>query len=188
MIARLTGKVIDREDRALIVDVNGLGYRVVVLSPTREKFAPGSDITLRIHHHVGEDAEDLFGFETDEYLKTFTLLLTVPSVGVRTAMNILEIAPPRILAQAVAEEDITLLTKVSGVGKKTAQRLLVELKEKMKAPKEKSMPGSIQEEAMEALVSIGYTTAQARVALSNLPKDIKTVEQAVRAALQQKAG
>lgn len=184
MIARITGKVVEREDKALILDVQGIGYRVVVLSPTREKIKVGAEITLRTHHHVSEDAEGLYGFETEEYLQTFLLLLTVPTVGVRTAMNILEAAPPKTLRQAVGEQDMALLTKVSGVGKKTAERILVELREKLKSPKNKGVSGQLQQETMEALVSLGYTPAQARAAVGDLPRDVKRVEDAVRVILQ----
>lgn len=184
MIARLTGKVIDRQERALIVDINGLGYRVMVPTVVKAKTAVGKTVSLRIHHHLSEGEEALYGFATDDYLRQFELLLTVPSIGVRTAMNILEVAPPDVLAQAVAEGDRALLTKVSGVGRKTADRILIELKEKLPAPRHKSLPGTLQQEVIEALVSIGYTPGSARLAVGKLPKRITTVEEAVRAVLQ----
>jgi len=186
MIVRLTGTVIDRDDKSLVVDVNGLGYQVMTLSRVREKAKLGEKITLKIHHHVSDDAEDLIGFIEQEDMNMFRLLLTVPSVGVKTAVGILEAVSPEVLRQAVAEQDMTLLTNVSGVGKKTAQRLVTELKEKLKAPKGKQIPGSLQQEVLEALVSIGYTTAQARTAITDLPKTITTVEEAVRTVLQAK--
>lgn len=184
MIAVITGKIIEREPKAFIVDVHGIGYRVYVGSQLREQAAKGSEITLQIHHHISEDRQDLYGFADAEELRYFTLLLTVPSVGAKTARNILDIAPPRVLDQAVADSDVTLLTKVSGIGKKTAQRIVVELQEKLKAPQKRSVSGALQHETMEALVSIGYTTAQARIVVSKLPKDVKTVEEAVKAALR----
>jgi Holliday junction DNA helicase RuvA len=184
MIARLSGKVIEREVGALIVDVHGVGYRVRIFSRVRDKVRQGQEITLHIHHHTGQDEESLFGFESKEDLHYFDLLLTVPSVGPKTAMNILEIAPSQVLEQAISERDTALLTKVSGVGKRTAERILVELREKIKAPSVRSATGSIQQETIEALVSIGYTVAQAREAVQKLPADIKSVEEAVRAILQ----
>ncbi len=184
MIARLTGKVVEKEEKAVIVDVSGVGYRVMVLGRVLHKIEMGESVSFKIHHHVGEDAENLFGFEEKEYLDTFTLLLMVPSVGVKTAMGILEIASPKTLAQAVAEEDMALLTKVSGVGKKTAQRILVELKEKLKAPKHRALAGKLQQEIMEALQSLGYTPAQARAAVEQLPKTVKRAEEGVKLVLQ----
>lgn len=184
MIARLSGKVIERESKALVVDVNGVGYRVAVLGLLWEKVRKGSAVTLRIHHHITSDGESLYGFANKEDLSFFELLLTVPSVGPRTAVSILEVAPPRVLAQAVTEEDTALLTKVSGVGRKTAERILVELKEKIMAPAVAGVSGNVQQEAMEALVSIGFTTAQARAAVQKLPRDVKSVEEAVKQVLQ----
>lgn len=176
----------EKEDKALIVQTGGVGYRVAALPALRGQVKTGDLVTLRIHHHISDDNETLYGFESKGDLNCFELLLTVPSVGPRTAMAILEVAPPRVLEQAVAEEDIAVLTKVSGVGRKTAERILVELKEKIKAPMVAGVAGGVQQGAMEALMSIGYKTAQAREAVQRLPKDVKTVEEAVRAALKKK--
>lgn len=174
----------EREEKGLILDVNGVGYRVAVLSGTREKAQAGEEISLKIYHHVNPDSQALYGFSSQEELKYFELLLTVPSVGPKTALGILEVAPPRVLEQAVAENDIALLTKVSGVGKKTGERILVELKGKIKARKTGGISGTMQQETMEALVSIGFSPAQAREAVRRLPKAVKTVEEAVRAVLK----
>lgn len=184
MIARLTGSVAEREGKALIIDVGGVGYRVAVLGSLREKAKRGTKVTLQIHHHVTDGAESLYGFERREDLRFFELLLTVPSVGPRTALSILEVAPPGMLAVAVMEEDTTLLTRVSGVGRRTAERILVELKEKITAPALGGVGGGVQQETMEALTSIGFTAGQARTAVRKLPKGVKTVEEAVKQVLQ----
>jgi len=184
MIAQLAGKVLEREESALIVDVNGVGYRVAVLTRLREKVNRGKQVTLKIHHHITGESQSLYGFTNDEDLKFFELLLKVPSVGPATAMRILEVAPPRILEQAVAEDDVAVLTKVSGVGKKTAERLLIELKGKIVVSQVNRVKGGIQHEAIEALTSIGFTAEQARGAVQKLPADVKTVEEAVKTILQ----
>src|SRR3989338_3762058 len=186
MIALITGEIVEKEEKSLVVLAGGVGYRVVVLPTLLGRALTGDQVTLRIHHHVSDDNEALYGFEAKGDLVCFELLLTVPSVGPRTAMAILEAAPPAVLEQAVAEEDIVVLTKVSGVGRKTAERILVELKEKIKAPLASGVAGGVQQAAMEALGSIGYKTAQAREAGQKLRKEIKTVEEAVKAALRQK--
>lgn len=186
VIARLTGKAVEREEKALILETGGVGYRVLTLGVTREKVDVGQDVTLRIYHHITQDAEALYGFETAEQLKYFELLLTVPSVGPKTALNILDVAPPRVLEQAVAQGDKTLLTKVSGVGKKTAERILVELAGKIATPKVAGVSGAIQQETMDALVSIGFSPTQAREAVRRLSPEVTTVEEAVRAALKEK--
>lgn len=174
----------EREARALVVEVGGVGYRVAVLPVLRESLRHGQEVALRIYHHVAADAEALYGFTEAEDLKYFELLLLVPSVGPRTAMNILGAAPPRVLEQAVAEEDVTVLTKVSGVGRKTAERILVELKERISAPAVSGAAGNIQRGVIEALVSLGYSLEQARAAVRSLPAGMATVEEAVRAVLQ----
>lgn len=186
MIALLTGKVVEREEKTLIIDVNGVGYRVAALSIWREKTSAGQPIIMHIYHHVGQDAETLYGFATKKDLRYFELLLTVPSIGPKTAMNILDIAPPQTLAQAVATGDVKLLTKISGIGKKTAERILVELKEKLDPAEGGEKMGNIQEETMSALINMGYTKAQAREAVQKLPSDIKGIEEAVRGILMKK--
>jgi holliday junction DNA helicase RuvA len=184
MIARLTGKVIEREEGSIILDVNGVGYRVAVLPTLQQKARGGVELSLQIFHQVSSDAQALFGFEGTEDLKCFKLLLTVPSVGPRTAMGILEVAAPKVLAQAVAEGDLVLLTKVSGVGRKTAERILIELKGKIEAGPVAGAAGGVQQEAAEALTSIGFTAQQAREAVGKVPKSVNTVEEAVRYVLQ----
>ncbi|MEX1112540.1 MAG: Holliday junction branch migration protein RuvA [Candidatus Andersenbacteria bacterium] len=188
MIAYLRGVVVQREEKAVIVDVNGVGYRVFAGSVLREKLTRGQEVQLRIYQNFSDSGQDLFGFDNQEELSYFKLLMKVPSIGAKTARGILDIAPPQVLEQAVAEEDVTLLTKVSGIGKKTAERIVVELKEKLGPSKKKhGASGALQQQTIEALVSIGYTPVQARNAAANLPKSVKTVEEAVRAALQQQS-
>ena len=187
MIARLSGIVVDREDKSLVVEAGGVGYRVAVLSNLQNKVAEGDEVSLRTYHHVTSDAQQLFGFLKQEDLRYFQLLLTVPSVGPRTAMNILDVAPPRTLAQAVSDRDITLLTKVSGVGRKTAERILIELEGKITLGEQGAgVSGGVQHEAITALVSIGFSSAQAREAVSKLPKQVTTVEEAIKYALKEK--
>jgi Holliday junction DNA helicase RuvA len=184
MIARLIGKVIEKEERSIVLNVNGVGYRVAILPSLRQKARDGMELSLQIYHHISSETQTLFGFEGVSDLECFKLLLTVPSVGPRTAMSILEAAAPRVLAQAVAEGDVVLLTKVSGVGRKTAERILIELKGKIETGAVSGVVGGVQQEAVEALTSLGFTALQAREAVANLPKNIKTVEDAVRHILQ----
>src|SRR3989338_7432297 len=177
MIAYLAGMVLEKEDKALIVDVNGLGLRVAVLSAFGRTVGVGEPVTLRIYHQVSAEAEALYGFATKDDLHYFELLLTVPSVGPRTAMGILEVASGQALVAAVAEEDTTILTRVSGIGRKTAERIIVELKGKLKAPAEGGPRSTLQSEVVDALVSLGYTAVQARQAVQQLPGSVQTVEE-----------
>jgi holliday junction DNA helicase RuvA len=185
MIARLTGVVLEREGKSLIVETGGVGYRVAVLPRLAAKVTEGSKTSLKISPHVSADTPALYGFADGQDLRYFELLLTVPSVGPRTAIGILDVAPPRVLEQAVAENDTAVLTKVSGVGRKTAERILVELKEKIAAPAVSGTASGVQQEAVEALVSLGFTVRQARSAVQKLPAGIGSVEEAVKAALHQ---
>ncbi|MBI1833384.1 MAG: Holliday junction branch migration protein RuvA [Candidatus Andersenbacteria bacterium] len=187
MIARITGTVVEREEKAIIVSASGIGYRVAVGKAVLEAVHEGEEVILRIYHHITQDKQDLYGFIESAEEKYFRLLLDVPSVGPRTARNILDAATPAILEQAVAEDDVTLLTKVSGVGKRTAERVLIELKARIKQPKKTRATGVVQEQAIEALISIGFAPSQARVVVGKLPKSVKTVEEAVKQALRQKA-
>jgi holliday junction DNA helicase RuvA len=184
MIATLSGKIIEKEEKSVILEVHGIGYRVAILGRLKKIIKLGDQLTLRIYHNITGEAEDLYGFKSQEDQHYFELLLTVPSVGPRTAMSILEVAPPATLNQAVSENDTALLTKVSGVGRKTAERILVELKGKIEQRALTTVSGGVQQETISALISIGFTTSQAREAVGTLPRSIKTVEDAVRAALQ----
>lgn len=193
MIAQLTGSIVQYEAKAVIIDVNGVGYRVMALSPLLNGTSVGQTLQVHIHHHMTGEMEALYGFGNQEDLRFFELLLTVPSVGPKTAMAILEVAPPTTLARAVATGDVKLLTKISGVGRKTADRILVELKNKIKdLPAELTgMPISgivsdIQAETMSVLVNMGMTRGQAREVVQNLPVGVKSVEEAVKAALSGK--
>lgn len=185
MIARITGKIAECEEKGIIIETGGMGYRVAALAAVRDSAKIGQEIALRIHHHSSADSQALYGFATAKELEYFELLLAVPAVGPKTAMGILEAAPPDILEQAVAENDVTLLTKVSGVGKRTAERVLIELKERIAKPAKTAATGVLQNQTVEALISIGFTPMQARGAAAKLPKTITTVEDAVKAALHQ---
>lgn len=188
MIAQLKGVVIELERRAVVLDVAGVGYRVMVGVGLLEKISVGQELTLKIYHHITDSDQLLFGFEAARDLEYFELLLTVPSVGPKTAMGILDAAPPAVLTQAVFQKDMIVLTGISGVGRRTAERILVELSGKLaQLPIENGgkAASSIQQEAMEALVAIGFKPAQAKAAVQKLPADVATVEQAVKAALKQ---
>ncbi len=188
MIARIQGTVAEREEKALIIDVHGIGYRVFVVTALREKSLVGSEITLTIYDHRTDSDQVLFGFEQATDREYFELLLRVPSIGPKTALGILDAAPIAILSQAIHTGDMTLLTSLSGVGKRTAERIVVELKGKIA-----ELPGSamftvdrgVHQETADALVAIGFTVAQAKQAVSKLPEDIATVEEGIKAALKQ---
>lgn len=168
MIARLTGLVSEKGEDTAVLDVGGVGYLVHLSAASLLALPPrGERAALRIITHLRQDALDLFGFVTEEEEDVFRALLDVKGVGPRAAQNILSGIEPRDLAQAVAQGDVARLTKVPGVGKKTAERLVVELKEKLVALARAAGPaaakgaGGLLEQLATALVNLGYKPAQA---------------------------
>lgn len=189
MIARIQGTVIEHEEKALIIDVHGVGYRVIVTSAMRMKSALGSDITLTIYDHRTDSDAVLFGFENVREREYFELLLLVPSIGPKTAMGVLDAAPINVLSQAVLTGDMQLLTSLSGIGKRTAERIVVELKGKIGEFTDgvSFAVGPVHQDAVDALIAIGFTVVQAKQAVAKLPQDIASAEEAVKAVLKQKA-
>jgi Holliday junction DNA helicase RuvA len=167
VIAHVEGTVVEKRDGAVVIDVNGVGYLLHVSSPCLAALPPGERARLRTYMHVREDALDLFGFATAEEEDVFRALLDVKGVGPRAAQNILSGIEPRDLAQAVAQGDVARLTRVPGVGKKTAERLVVELREKLVAlaraagPAAAQRQGGVLDQLATALVNLGYKPAQA---------------------------
>lgn len=178
MIARLSGKLLETGDGWAIVDVGGVGYQVHVSHATLMAFpARGEPVALRIYTHVREDALDLFGFATEDEEAVFRALIQVKGVGPRAALNILSGVEARELAQAVAAGDVIRLTKVPGIGKKTAERLVVELKDKLaELARASGKPAvAVEADALEqlraALVNLGYKPPQAEGAVEALRDD-----------------
>jgi holliday junction DNA helicase RuvA len=174
MIARLTGLVAEKSDDHAILDVNGVGYRVSLSAVSLAALPPpGERVSLRTYTHVREDALQLFGFASEEEERVFEELIAVKSVGPRAAQNILSGIEARDLARAVADGDVVRLTKVPGVGKKTAERLCLELKDKLvtlaraASPSVKRAAGPF-EQLEQALLGLGFKPQQAEAAIGSL--------------------
>lgn len=185
MIAKLKGKIEFLKDGYVVVDVNDVGYKVFLSNLTLGKIAGSQNIELFIHTHVREDILALYGFLTNEELDMFELLISVSGVGPRSAIGILSIADPKTIRTAIVNEDPAILTKVSGVGKRTAERVIVELKNKVidlsVEEKEEVITDS---NALEALTSMGYSVTEAREALKGVSKNVKDVGERVKLALK----
>ncbi len=181
MIASLRGIVQFKYPDRLIVDVHGVGYEVAM--PESCLFSvpdEGHEVFLHIHSHIREDAFLLFGFFEIQEKQTFQLLLSVSGVGPKLALAILSALSPAELARAVSADDIGRLTNVSGVGKKTAERLCLELKDKVDfipaseaAPRDKGRTGSkdegaVLDDAVSALVNLGYPASNAQEAVAGI--------------------
>lgn len=185
MIAKIKGKIEYLKDNYAVVDVSGVGYKIYLTAYTFGKIAGVSEIELFIHTHVREDAIDLYGFLTLEELEMFELLISITGVGPKSGMGILTVATPKTIKTAILNEDSSILTKVSGVGKKTAERVILELKNKVADMPAGEKEGTVGDmDAIEALVSMGYTITEARDSLKSVPADIKDIGQRVGIALK----
>ena len=178
MIGSLRGTLIDRSPTEVIVDVNGVGYRVLVSPATLAMIGElGNTVVVFTHLHVREDALTLYGFPTVDERACFEALIGAHGVGPALAMAILAVHRPPVLRQAVAADDVDALCLVPGVGRKTAARLLLELKARLDVPDGDvlsivggRMPGPIGE-VREALATLGYGPDEIRHALQDLPVD-----------------
>lgn len=166
MIARLSGILIEKSVTQCVVDVNGVGYRVVIpLTTFYELPEIGQPAVIHIHTHVREDAIHLYGFHVQEEREIFELMISVSGIGPKLAVNILSGIAARELVRAVTEEDLKRLTGIPGVGKKTAERMILELKDKAAKIGRESFPGEadtfqtggqVKDDALSALVNLGY--------------------------------
>ncbi len=174
MIASLRGVVLERAlDGTVLIEVGGVGYEVAVSPRALAELEPSSNAFLFIHHHIREDAQTLFGFLVREERATFQVLLATHGVGPALAMAILATHPPTALVDIVADADVAALTLVPGVGRKTAERLLIELKSRLSVPVldsgGTSTGGSAMGDVREALAGLGYGFDEIREALRELP-------------------
>lgn len=183
MIAQIAGIVIEKGARFALVDVGGIGYKVWVTDETLRQLKEGNEARLRTHHAVREDSEDLFGFLEQEDLKLFELLLGVPGIGPKTALNILNVATPETLRHSITSGETGYLTKISGIGRKTAEKIVLELKEKLGAP-EGSAGLKEEVDALEALKSLGYSHTESREALRQVEKQVTGTSDRIKAALK----
>jgi Holliday junction DNA helicase RuvA len=188
MIGRLTGTLSDKNPPQVLVDCNGVGYEVdVPMSTFFNLPALGEKVSLLTHFVVREDAQILYGFGSPGERAAFRELIKISGVGPRTALSVLSGMSVADIAQAVTAQDAGRLVKVPGIGKKTAERLLLELKGKIGA--DLGLPGGgvpvtdHQADIQQALVALGYSDKEAQAALKALPKDV-SVSEGIKQALK----
>ncbi len=186
MISHLTGKVLIIKPIFLTLDVQGVGYKVFCTTQTLDKTSVDDELSLHTHLAVREDALDIFGFSTYTELELFVMLISISGIGPRSALGIMGLESVDKLVSAIAHGDINYLTKVSGVGKKSAEKIVLELKEKVTIFDISSLNEVRQEEAdvLEALKTLGYRTDEARNALREIPKEIKEQGAIIKEALK----
>jgi Holliday junction DNA helicase RuvA len=192
MIAMLKGTVAEVEPKYLVLDVGGVGYKVFAPEGTLGECIPGADMTFFIHTIVREDALDLYGFVTKNDKGLFEALISVSSIGPKTALNILSLVSAEALTSAIRSGSTAHLVKVSGIGKKTAEKIVIELQDKL--PKYSTIDArgtsglskemSSDMDVIEALKALGYDADEAREALKGIDKEIKDTGAKIKAALK----
>src|SRR5512136_843280 len=176
MIGQIRGQLLLKKPNHVLVDVNGVGYEIhIPLTSFYDLPGEGNEVALRIHTHVREDALMLFGFITQREKELFLKLISISGIGPKLAISILSGAKVEELAQAVAEGNLVRLTAIPGVGRKTAERLVLELKSQMTpfllpeqtaTAKQTDVPSPLEEDILSALVNLGYPRPSAEKALS----------------------
>ncbi|MBZ5499320.1 MAG: Holliday junction branch migration protein RuvA [Acidobacteriia bacterium] len=201
MIGQLRGKLLHKKPNLVLVDVQGVGYEVSIpLTSFYELPEEGNEISLKVHTHVREDALALFGFCTQREKDLFLKLISISGIGPRLAVSILSGAKVEELAQAIADGNLTRLTAIPGIGRKTAERLVLELKsqitpfllpEQQRAAGASRGAGGLQEDVLSALVNLGYPRAGAEKALAAVLRSgniERSFEGLLRHTLQMLAG
>lgn len=182
MLAFLRGTILLKTEEYLIIDVHDIGYQVHVTKTCLSETKKGENIEIFLYQHVREDASDLYGFKTSTELGLFEKLLSVSGVGPKSALAILGLARADVILEAIARGDDGMLTKVSGIGGKTAQRIILELRGKLDHLASGGETGLGEE--IEALMSLGYNAAQAREALRRVDPSVTDSGERIKQALK----
>jgi Holliday junction DNA helicase RuvA len=186
MISILQGSIYARIADALIVMVGGVGLRVLVPQPLLNSVRPGDDVLLHTHLVVREDELTLIGFGSDDELDLFHKLITVSGVGPKLALSVLSNMAPDAIRMAIGQEHPEILARVPGIGKRTAQKIVLDLKDKMGEVEISEGLAALTEAdaaVIDALTALGYSIVEAQRAVQALPKDMTDVEARLRAAL-----
>ena len=190
MIAHIRGQVVEKFGSSVIIDVSGVGYEVTVPLGDYEGLTLDAEVKIYTYHHIREQSEELFGFSTLAAKKIFELLISVQGVGPKAALAILSLGSAESVRNAIANSDSAYVAKANGVGKKTADRVVVDLAEKVGIPTHYGRDAEpiqseldTSDEALEALIALGYTLADATRALERVDVSLSTSER-VRLALK----
>jgi Holliday junction DNA helicase RuvA len=189
MIAHVSGIVAEKFNSSVIIDVQGVGYEVAVAAGDFERALLGEPMKFHTYHHIREQSQELFGFTSLAAKKLFEMLITVQGVGPKAALAILSLGESEIVRNAIANGDAVFITKASGVGKRIAERVVVDLTDKVglairsdvSAATGLSQQISRSDEALEALMALGYTLNDATRALEGIPMDLSTADRVTQA-------
>ncbi len=188
MIRMIRGTVIARGKGSLVIDVGGVGLKVAVPEPAALAAHIGAPITLHTYLQVREDALNLFGFPSEDELSLFELLIGVSGVGAKLALSALSTLSPDAFRLALANQEPALIARVPGIGKRTAEKIVLELKDKVEPAGD--LAGLVAAtdadgEVIDALLVLGYSVVEAQRAIQRIPKDVEGVEERLRLALSQ---
>ena len=191
MIDRVRGRVIDKSDGVLVIEVGGIGLAIYVPAPLAAELQIGEETVLYTHLHVRESELTLFGFRHLDERSLFRMLLNVSGVGPRVALNLLSAMSTIAIQRAILDEEPGLLSRVPGIGKKTAEKIILELKDKVEAPAGAPLGPSdlhdVDADVIEALIGLGYSVVEAQRAVQGLPPEVKDVSERLRLALMRLA-
>lgn len=191
MIAHVVGKVAEKFGNSIIVDVHGIGYEVQVPLGDYEHALLDQEAKFYTYHHIREQSQDLFGFSTLAAKKLFELLISVQGIGPKAALAILSLGDSEVVRNGIANQDAAFIAKASGVGKKSAERVIVDLADKVGMPlRYNNDTSGISEvlshadEALEALMALGYTLVDASKALEGVSTELSTAQRVTEALKQ----
>lgn len=187
MIASLRGQVVEKGAAYIILDVGGVGYKVFVIKRIVEEATTGQELQILTHQHVREDILDLYGFETIDELELFAMLLSISGVGPRSAISVLDVATIDDLKAAISADNPALLKQVAGIGPKLAERITLELKNKLAGS-----VGTVKRlekdiDVVEGLLGLGYSRSQATEAVKDIPNEITDSSERMKVALKKLA-
>ncbi|MBQ6394130.1 Holliday junction branch migration protein RuvA [Candidatus Saccharibacteria bacterium] len=191
MIAHIKGKVAEKFENSIIVDVHGVGYELTVSQIDFDAANLDDEMKFYTYHHIRENSEELFGFSTLAAKKIFEMLISVQGIGPKAAINILSLAPAEEVRNAIANADSAFVSKASGVGKKSAERVIVDLRDKVGIPSHYGATDVVgvkttvaeNDEALDALIALGFPLKEATAALEKVDTSL-SVEDRIREALK----
>ncbi|MFA6269633.1 MAG: Holliday junction branch migration protein RuvA [Candidatus Paceibacterota bacterium] len=184
MFGHITGKIFDLKGTRAIVDAHGIGFVVHSTPSYLAKLRTNQEASFWTHTAVRENSIDIYGFETEEELRAFELLITVSGVGPKSGLAILGIAGVKSIEEAVATNDTSALTKISGIGRKTAEKIVLELNGKLIGTTKGGGVNSEDIDVFEALKSLGYRERDIQEIIKNLPKDLAGANEKIKHALK----
>lgn len=186
MIAHIYGKIVEKFAGSIIIDVAGVGYEVIVPQNEFENVSLGSEVKFYTYHHIREQSQELFGFSNLSAKKLFELLITVQGIGPKAGIAIMSLGESENVRNAIANGDANFIQRAAGVGKKSAERVIVDLQDKVglaTAYKEDAILSHNTDEAMEALIALGYNLNDASKMLDDIPRE-KSIEERITLALK----